>query len=86
MTEFTSEIKGARRPMALYIMIAVAVVAVIAVVLIVRYQKNQPPPKETSGPAVISGMVRPGQPDFEAYKDKVRIENVKASIGLNFAL
>jgi hypothetical protein len=29
--------------------------------------------------------VRPGDVNFEAYKDKVKIENVKASIGLNFA-
>jgi hypothetical protein len=85
MTEFTSEIKGERRPMALYIMIAVAAVAVIATMLLVRYQKSQPPAKVASGPAVIPGMVRPGQLDFEAYKEKVRIENVKASIGLNFA-
>jgi hypothetical protein len=30
-------------------------------------------------------MMRPGEPAFEAYKNKVRIENVKATIGLNFA-
>jgi hypothetical protein len=30
-------------------------------------------------------MVRPGDVGFEAYKNKVRIENVKASMFLNFA-
>lgn len=85
MTEFTSEFKTERRPLALYIMIAVAVVAVSAVFFLVRYQKNHPAPKEVSGRVAIPGMVHPGDPDFEAYKDKVRIQNVKASIGLNVA-
>ncbi len=85
MTEFTSELKSERRPVALYIMIAVAAVALIAVFFLVRYQQNHPVSKEVSGPVVFPGMVRPGEPDFEAYKDKVRFENVKASIGLNFA-
>jgi len=85
MTEFTSELKTERRPLALYLMIAVAAVALIAVFILVRYQQNHPAPKEVSGPVIIPGMMHPGNPDFEAYKDKVRIENVKASIGLNFA-
>jgi hypothetical protein len=84
MLDFTSEIKRPARPVTLYIAIAVAVVAVIALVLVVRYQKNNPL-KEASGPVVIPGMLRPGSPDFEAYKDKVRIEGVKAYINLNFA-
>lgn len=85
MTEFTSEFKSERRPFALYIMIAVAAIAVSGVFFLVRYQQNHPAPKEVSGPAIIPGMLHPGEPDFEAYKDRVRIENVKASIGLNFA-
>lgn len=85
MTEFTSELKTNRRPLALYIMLGVGVIVAVAVLLLVRYQRNHPSPKEAAGPIVVEGMVRPGQPDFEAYKDKVRIENVKASIGLNFA-
>ncbi len=86
MTEFTSELKVERRPLAMYIMIGVAALALTGVFFLYRYQKNHPePPKEASGPIVVPGMVRPGEPDFEAYRDKVRIENVKASIGLNFA-
>jgi len=61
----------------------VAAVATVAVALVWRYQKNLP--KEVSGPVVVPGMLRPGQPDFEAYKDKVLIENVKASIAINVA-
>ena len=84
MAEFTSEIKREGRPVTLYITLAVAVVALGAVLLIVRYQKNQPAPKE-AGPIVIPGMMHAGNPEFEAYKDKVRIENVKASIGIPVA-
>jgi hypothetical protein len=85
MTVFTSELKNERRPLALYIMLAVAAVAVVAVIFIVRYQKNHPAPKEASGRIVVPGMVHPGEMDFEAYKGRIRIENVKASIGLNIA-
>jgi hypothetical protein len=85
MTEFSSELKSERRPIALYIMIAVAAVAILAVTFVVRYEKSHPAPKEITGPVVIPGIVRPGDLAFEAYKDKVRIENVKASISLNFA-
>jgi hypothetical protein len=85
MAEFTSEIKSTRRPITLYITIVVAALALVAVALIVRYEKNNPRPKEAAGPVVVPGLLRPGETDFEAYKDKVRILNVKASIALNIA-
>ena len=83
MAEFTSELKRAERPVAIYIMIAVVAIAVVGVGFVWHYQKNLPKP--TGSPVVIPDMVRPGEPDFEAYKNKVRIENVKAYIGFNFA-
>lgn len=85
MAEFTSEIKRPANPVILYLTIGVAAVAVAAVILVVRYQKNNPPKEAGTAPAVIPGMMLPGQPDFEAYKNKIRIEDVKASIGINFA-
>ncbi len=84
MAEFTSELKRTGRPVTLYISIAIAAVAMVAVLLVIRYQKNSPPPA-AAGPVAVEGMVHPGDVDFEAYKDKVRIEDVKASIGINFA-
>jgi len=84
MAEFTAEIKRPQRPTTLYLMIAVAALALIAVVLVVRYQKSIPP-KGAGGPAAVEGMVRAGNNDFEAYKDKIRIEGVKGYINLNFA-
>ncbi|MBZ5495300.1 MAG: hypothetical protein LAP85_02770 [Acidobacteriia bacterium] len=85
MAEFTSEFKRDRRPVTLLITIAVAAVALAAVFFIVRYQKNNPPPKEAGVPVAVPGMAHPGDPDFEAYKDRVHIENVKASIGIPMA-
>jgi len=85
MAEFTSDIKRPANPVILYLTIGVAAVAVAAVILIVRYQKNNPSKDAGAAPAVIPGMMLPGQPDFEAYKNKIRIEDVKASIGINFA-
>jgi hypothetical protein len=70
--------------MTLYLTMAVAAVALAAVLGLVAYQKSRPP-RETGGPVVIAGMLRPGEPDFEAYRSKVLIEEVKASIGINFA-
>jgi hypothetical protein len=84
MTEFTAEIKRPARPVTLYIAIAVAVVAVTALVVAVRYQKNNPV-QESRGPVVVPGIARAGDPNFEAYKDQIRIERVKAYINLNFA-
>ena len=84
MTEFTSELKPPRRSITPIIGVAVIAVALIVVWLVIRYQRNSPA-KESSGPVAIAGMLRPGEPDFEGYKDKVRVEQVKASIGINFA-
>jgi len=85
MAEFTSEIKRSAGRTKLLIAAAVAAIALAAVFLVVRYQQESPIPGAEGGPIVIPGMVRPGEPDFEAYKNKVRIEGVKASIGINFA-
>ncbi len=85
MAEFSSEIKRASNPVTLYLTIGVAVVAVAAVAFVVHYQKNHVPVESKAGLAPVVGMLRPGQPDFEAYKNKVRIEDVTASIGINFA-
>jgi len=84
MAVFTSEIKRPGRPITLYLTLAVAAVALVAVILVVRFQKNNPP-KATAGPVTVPGMVRAGDPNFEAYKDKIRIEGVKAFINLSFA-
>lgn len=84
MGEFTAEIKPARSPLVMYIAGAVVVVALLAVWGVMRYQKNHPAPKD-AGVIEVPGMKHPGDPEFEAYKGYVRLENVKASIGIPIA-
>jgi hypothetical protein len=84
MAEFTAEVKHSRRPVVAWIAIAIVAVAAASVLLVARYQQTHRP-KGVTGPVVVPGMVRPGDVGFEAYKNKVRIENVKASMFLNFA-
>jgi len=84
MLEFKSETKGSERSVTLYVMMAVMAVAAATIFFFIRYQRNNPE-ATSAGPAVIAGMVRPGNPDFEYYRNKIRFENVKASLGINFA-
>jgi hypothetical protein len=84
MAELTTVTDSHDRKVIIYIMAAVLAVAGGILLFYVRYQQKNPPPA-TSGPVVIPGMLRPGDPNFEYYKNKVRLENVKASLGINFA-
>jgi hypothetical protein len=84
MAELTVPRDDSNRKMILYITAAVLVVATGLVLLYVRYQQKNPPPA-SAGPVVIQGMLRPGDSNFEHYKNKVRLENVRASLGINFA-
>ena len=84
MAVFGSELRQPERPRTLYIGAAVVVAALIGIILLVRYQRNHPT-QEAVGPVVVEGMVREGDLDFEAYQNKVRIEDVKAYIGINLA-
>lgn len=84
MAELTTVTDSHDRKVIIYIMAAVLAVAGGILLFYVRYQQQNPPPA-TSGPVVIPGMLRPGDANFEYYKNKVRLENVKASLGINFA-
>ncbi len=84
MMEFTPEVKHKGRPVVIWIAIAIVAVSVASLYRVARYQQNHVS-KGSTGPVVVPGMKRPGEVDFDAYKDKVRIENVKASVFLNFA-
>ena len=63
------------RTVMLYITAAVLAVAVGILFLLARYQERNPPPG-SGGPVIIPGMVRPGEPDFEYYKNRIRLEGV----------
>ena len=84
MPTFTSDSR--MQPCALTVIITLAVLAVglSLVFFYVRYQK-QSQPGPSSGPVIVPGMLRPGDSNFEYYKNKIRIENVKASLGITFS-
>ncbi len=84
MVEFTSETQKSFRPATLFIALGIMAAALVGIYFVARYQKSAQPPA-SAGPIVVPGLLRPGDPNFEYYKDKVRIENVKASLGISFS-
>ena len=84
MVEFTSESMKSPRTLTAIIAVGVFAAASAGVLLYVRYQKDRAP-LPGAAPIVIPGMLRPGNPNFEYYRNKVRIENVKASLAITFS-
>ena len=84
MVEFTSEPQKTFRPITLFIALGVLAAALGGIFLYVRHQKEIQPPAGTT-PIVVSGLLRPGNTNFEYYKTRIRIENVKASLGISFS-
>jgi len=84
MVEFRSESKQSLSPVIIILAASVFIVAALGLFFYARHQ-NQTKPPEATGPVIVPGMVRPGDPNFEYYKNKIRIENVKASLGITFS-
>jgi hypothetical protein len=84
MLEFTSETEKPFRPATLFIALGVIAVALIGIYFFVRYQKSAQP-QVGGGPIIVPGLLRPGDPNFEYYKSRVHIENVKATLGISFS-
>ncbi len=82
MAELFPAEKQSRQKVLLY---ALAIFIIIAggVYLYARLQASKTPPGMEM-PAV-PGMAHPGDPDFEYYRKYVRISNVRATLGINFA-
>jgi hypothetical protein len=82
MMELTNT-KPVRRPNIVLYTLGIFAVAALALFLYTRYHKSQ----VAANPdlRVVPGIVRAGNPDFEYYKNYVRIQNVKAELGVNFA-
>ena len=83
MQEFTSEVKRARPNTFLY---ALGIFLLAAAGLLVYGRLHKVP----SGPdhaeySPVPGLVRPGNPNFEYYKDRVRLSDVRAQLGINYA-
>lgn len=84
MVEFTSEPQRPFPLVKLLVVLGACVILLGGIFLFVRHQGSAPP--QTSGAAVVvPGLLRPGNTDFEYYKNKIRIEDVKATLGVSFS-
>ncbi|MDR1727844.1 MAG: hypothetical protein LBT74_07970 [Acidobacteriota bacterium] len=81
MAEFKIEPQQTSRSKTMLVSVAVLLALVAGIALYVRKHPPQPRPAAT---VVIPDVLRAGDTNFEYYKGKVRIEDVKASLGLNY--
>ncbi len=83
MAEFTSEPQKAFNPLKLYIL-GIVIVLIGASLLLFHYAGGNRPSKAGGSAVVVSGLLRPGNTNFEYYKTRIKIENVKAILGISF--
>ncbi len=81
--EFTSKPSKSNWARIAVVALVLFAAAAVGVFLYARYQKHSQP-AGNSGPIVVPGMLRPGDPNFEYYKNHVRLEDVKAGLGITF--
>ncbi len=83
MVEFTSGPPKSFNRIRILIALGVIVVLVGGVFLFVHYESGR---KAQAGASkvVVPGLLRPGNTNFEYYKTRIRVENVKASLGISF--
>ncbi len=84
MVEFTSEPQKRFPSIKLLVVIGVLAVLVGGVFFLVRWQSGTRPPAGVAS-VVIPGLLHAGNTDFEYYKNKIRIENVKATLGISYS-
>src|SRR5262245_43794304 len=83
MQEFTSEIKPTRPNTFLYAL-GIFLIAAVGLLLYGRFHKS-PSSGDPAEFSPVAGLFRPGNPNFEFYKDRVRLSDVKAQLGINYA-
>lgn len=84
MVEFTSESQKTFPAIRLIIVIGVLAVLLVGVLIFIRHQRSTQPQAGASS-VVVEGLLRPGNTDFEYYKNKIRIEDVRATLGVTFS-
>jgi hypothetical protein len=82
MLEFTSKPQRGFRPLTFFISIGILAILGGAVLLYMNHQAGV-----ERGPTtiVVPDLLRPGNTNFDYYKTRIRIENVKASLGISFS-
>jgi hypothetical protein len=84
MREFTSEVRPARPNTFLYAL-GIFIIAAAALLVYAYYHRRGGAAPQTAEASPVQGLVRPGNPNFEYYKNKVRLTDVKAQLGINYA-
>ncbi len=84
MVEFSSEPQKSFNPIMLFITLGLLAAFAGGVLLYNRF-KEKTPPKSATGSVYVPGLLQAGNTDFEYYKTRIRIENVKASLGINYS-
>jgi hypothetical protein len=82
MLEFTSEPQKTFRPVTIFITLGVLAVLLGALFFYVHYQSGLQ--KNGTSSIVVAGLLRPGNTDFEYYKNRILIQDVKGSLGITF--
>jgi hypothetical protein len=82
MAEFTSEPQKAFNPVTIIITVGLLAAFLGGAALYVHYHRAKPAAQKT---VYVAGLLLPGNTDFEYYKSRVRIENVKATLGISFS-
>jgi hypothetical protein len=82
MTEFTTEPQKTFRPVTLAITLGILAILLGGIAYYVHYQRGI---KSRTGASLIEvpGLLRAGNTDFEFYKTRIHIENVKATLAIN---
>ena len=83
MVEFKSEPQKAFNPIPLFIALGLLAAFLGGIALYVHYQGGKPSQKNNSA-VFVPDLLLPGNTNFEYYKTRIRIENVKASLGISF--
>lgn len=81
MLEFTSKPQKTFRTLTLLISLGVLAILLSAILLYVNYQNSV---QHGASVVVVPDLLRPGNTNFEYYKTRIRIENVKASLAVSF--
>jgi hypothetical protein len=83
MVKFTSEPQKTFPTITLFVALGILATLLGAVYFYVHYQGGRQP-RAGAANVVVPGLLRQGNTNFEYYKTRIRIENVKASLGISF--
>jgi hypothetical protein len=84
MIEFTSEPRKSINRVKLVIVLGVSILLLGGTAFFLYHQRNT---QASSGSKAITvpGLLRPGNTNFEYYKTKIRIENIRGTLGISYS-